>query len=1206
MSAKEDVTRWLGLASYEEKDSGIFYGRDKEVRELSEDIFSHVQTVIYGPSGVGKTSILRAGVFELARKRNFLPVYVRLDVDAEMSYTAQIITAIETEMKKAGAEREECVSPFEDEFSLWEYFHANLFWSSDNYPISPLIVLDQFEELFTLSDSQSRVELFFTQLSDLCDDKMPKNIQKYLNENKEKSPYLDEYSSYRLVFSLREDFLARLEECSVDIPSLRSNRYSLQAVTQEQAMDIILKPGQGIVSEEVAKAIVDKLSYTTAFIKSAECRFVEPSILSLFCNELDKRRSKAGLKMISMPLLQEFGDDIIKEFYEDSIAQISEKSAEYLEDALMTKDGYRDNVALSDAIASGLTEEELDVLKNCRLIKFDEWGGTKRIEFTHDVLCKVAKERREQREELRRLEEERLQNELLTKQLKSKQRKNILLAALVCVLLAMALGTYYAFWMPQKAYFENVVFRYEWPEGVNELTKSQAMERPLSYELTKRGALSKNWTRVTAVNFALSFNEKNGFNTVLLQDRKNEKQMEKLNSVCRWDFVSDGSGNQIFQHKAYDRKGNLVYNFTYTDKNLPEDSLFYYMGFYSDANGYPIQPTKNGANSIKIYVDSVGYRNLIEFFDVWGNKERDFEMVYAYSYKRVDDGALYSQKMMLSKNGKRTYDRSGVSSVLMEYSDDRLIKEWFVDDLEKPTNNKDGYGIRQWIYDEKGRLSKTDYYDKDGNPVLINGDRGLCHMVEYLYDSIGGYKQLRFYDKDKKLKSEGCAFVNIKSDNLGREIETVQYSSDSLPFAMDNGVAGERKMYEDLHNQTLVTTSFNLCDENSVCEDKYGVAFYKYEYDRRGNKLKATCFSEDSCKVNNIYGYSEIVSKYDNDDNMLEQWFYTKEGELVENKNRGCAGLICVYDEKGNLVKESFFDEKRNPKLLDGKVHSIEYEYDWFNNMTKRVYKDLNGNNVKGQLIYARTFDPYGNVVVEECFADDGMTFVNNAKGWQRKELSYDKNKFVSQSVYYDAAGYIVNGPNKGYAIEKIVNDNLGNPVSKSYFSVDMEPAMVNGRHKDSLIYEGAKLKKEIGFDEDNGVVFRATYSYDDNDESYEVSYVNAKGVPCAPFGFAKKTVSYDKDAKTEVLYNAKGKVLKKTAEVIKSEDEIMLDTEKPVKKDSRKIGVIKGKNWIYEGEIMNGKPFGQGRFTWKNGKGFVEGTFNGWDVIVNTWKSKK
>ena len=65
-------------------------------------------------------------------------------------------------------------------------------------------------------------------------------------------------------------------------------------------------------------------------------------------------------------------------------------------------------------------------------------------------------------------------------------------------------------------------------------------------------------------------------------------------------------------------------------------------------------------------------------------------------------------------------------------------------------------GIRQWIYDEKGRLSKTDYYDKDGNPVLINGDRGLCHMVEYLYDSFGGYKQLRFYDKDKKCIKLGC------------------------------------------------------------------------------------------------------------------------------------------------------------------------------------------------------------------------------------------------------------------------------------------------------------------------------------------------------------------------------------------------------------------------------------------------------------------
>ena len=39
-----------------------------------------------------------------------------------------------------------------DEESLWEYLHRTDFelWSARNYPLVPVIVLDQFEELFTL------------------------------------------------------------------------------------------------------------------------------------------------------------------------------------------------------------------------------------------------------------------------------------------------------------------------------------------------------------------------------------------------------------------------------------------------------------------------------------------------------------------------------------------------------------------------------------------------------------------------------------------------------------------------------------------------------------------------------------------------------------------------------------------------------------------------------------------------------------------------------------------------------------------------------------------------------------------------------------------------------------------------------------------------------------------------------------------------
>ena len=43
--------------------------------------------------------------------------------------------------------------PSEEE-SLWEYLHRGDFelWSARNYPLTPVIVLDQFEELFTLGE----------------------------------------------------------------------------------------------------------------------------------------------------------------------------------------------------------------------------------------------------------------------------------------------------------------------------------------------------------------------------------------------------------------------------------------------------------------------------------------------------------------------------------------------------------------------------------------------------------------------------------------------------------------------------------------------------------------------------------------------------------------------------------------------------------------------------------------------------------------------------------------------------------------------------------------------------------------------------------------------------------------------------------------------------------------------------------------------
>ena len=75
----DDLNPWPGLAPYDEGSSGFFYGRDQESAELLRLISLAPLTVVYGKSGLGKTSLLQAGLFPLLRTARYVPVYLRLD-----------------------------------------------------------------------------------------------------------------------------------------------------------------------------------------------------------------------------------------------------------------------------------------------------------------------------------------------------------------------------------------------------------------------------------------------------------------------------------------------------------------------------------------------------------------------------------------------------------------------------------------------------------------------------------------------------------------------------------------------------------------------------------------------------------------------------------------------------------------------------------------------------------------------------------------------------------------------------------------------------------------------------------------------------------------------------------------------------------------------------------------------------------------------
>ncbi len=453
IQAAQSVDRenpWPGLSTFTEEQAAFFFGREEEVRELLRRIERKALTVLFGQSGLGKSSLLQAGVFPRLRADGFCPIYVRLDHSASaLPLTEQIKSMVFHETEKVGTWTLNSMSaPSGD---LWEFFHRrdDRLEDSSGKLVIPVLVFDQFEELFTLGaaadpETRRRANGFIAELADLVENRPPARLEARLEESAAELDAFDfARADYRVLITLREDYLPHLESLKSAMPSLMQNRMRLTRMQAQRALEAVLKPGAGLVTEEVARQIVGFVSGHTE-LEDAE---VEPSLLSLVCRELNNQRRARGEPEISTGLLAGTRDTILREFYERTMEDQPVAVRHFIEDELLTDTGYRENIALDRArrylADAGADPQALDVLVNRRLLRIEERLDVRRIELTHDVLCSVLKTSRNVRHEREALEKaERLLKEQQVREAATRQSLNrARKVATVCgVLLLFAAG----------------------------------------------------------------------------------------------------------------------------------------------------------------------------------------------------------------------------------------------------------------------------------------------------------------------------------------------------------------------------------------------------------------------------------------------------------------------------------------------------------------------------------------------------------------------------------------------------------------------------------------------------------------------------------------------------------------------------------------------------------------------------------------------
>lgn len=278
-----------GLSPYDEGDAGRFFGRRRERDLVIADLLTSRLTVLYGPSGVGKSSLLRAAVLPHLRRGDGLP-------SGGSRRTVALVDGWRDD--PAGAVLGAVAAATGDE-PAGEHvpFDEALAGHVERSGGILLLVLDHFEEYFLYHGAR--------------DDPLRSGLPRFLARGDVRA---------RLLISLREDALASLDRLEGSTSPLFANLLRLGPLSDAAAREAIEKPldAEPVTLEPGLADHVVRLLHehehehepragAARGMRPAAEEGVEPSYLQLVMRRLWERETAAGSSVLRIAALDAMG-----------------------------------------------------------------------------------------------------------------------------------------------------------------------------------------------------------------------------------------------------------------------------------------------------------------------------------------------------------------------------------------------------------------------------------------------------------------------------------------------------------------------------------------------------------------------------------------------------------------------------------------------------------------------------------------------------------------------------------------------------------------------------------------------------------------------------------------------------------------------------------------------------------------------------------
>ena len=389
---------FVGPRPFEKEDSDRFFGRTRETEELLSLIIAHRAVLVYAQSGAGKSSLLRAGVMKRleeqqyqvlrsARVHGLLPNGV-LPESVQNIFVYHALQYWAATLPSGQSIKDHTKS------TLSEFLKPLVSTPAADDESSPqlIVLFDQFEEFFTTNQHRWQERRpFFDQLAQA----------------------LHDLPTMKVVFVMREEYIAQLEPFADLLPEKLRPRMHLERLRGNSARNAVVKPFHkwGLSFDpNAADELMGELSEIRVAegdkFRETQGEFVEPVQLQVVCQSLWENLpsewkngpnvNSDGSRLITTEYIERFGDvdNALGCYYDRSVERAATATEgrigegelrRWFGTALITVTGTR-GLAFRGAPGApwripGLALKELE---EAHVIRREDRSGTITHELTHD------------------------------------------------------------------------------------------------------------------------------------------------------------------------------------------------------------------------------------------------------------------------------------------------------------------------------------------------------------------------------------------------------------------------------------------------------------------------------------------------------------------------------------------------------------------------------------------------------------------------------------------------------------------------------------------------------------------------------------------------------------------------------------------------------------------------------------------------------